>query len=132
MPSRPEGLWTTFTAAARWLTTNPEPGSQFTSVSISSFSKQPSRRLSNSASFIADLRPSNDTAVQRRPHEGAKRPTRLSDCNGRLAAAPRLQCFRHARGEIFVVLTKGADERRLKVEVGDQALREVADATFPV
>jgi hypothetical protein len=74
----------------------------------------------------------NDTAVQRRAHGGATRPRRPSDCDGWLAAAPRLECFRHAPGEIFVVLTKGADERRLKVEVGDEALREVADATFPV
>lgn len=30
--------------------------------------------------------PSNDTAVQRRTGEGAKRPTRSSDCNGGLGA----------------------------------------------
>ena len=74
----------------------------------------------------------NGTAVQRRAHEGAQRPRRPSDCNGGLAAAARLQGFRHALGEIFVVLLEGADERRLKVEVGDEAPREVADATYPV
>src|SRR6266496_347567 len=31
---------------------------------------------------------SNDIAVQRRAREGAKRPTRPSDCNGGLASAP--------------------------------------------
>src|SRR4029079_1102610 len=33
---------------------------------------------------------SNDTAVQRRAGEGAKRPTRPSDCNGGVAGAHRL------------------------------------------
>src|SRR5262245_33050018 len=32
---------------------------------------------------------SNDTAVQRRAHEGAQRPTRPSDCNGGLGSAGR-------------------------------------------
>ena len=46
------------------------------------------------------LCPANDTAVQRRAGEGAKRPTRPSDCNGGLAGAnDRRHVLRSARLE---------------------------------
>jgi hypothetical protein len=37
--------------------------------------------------------PANDTAVQRRTHEGAQRPRRPSDCNGQLDGAALLEVF---------------------------------------
>ena len=52
------------------------------------------RSLALDFSHVA--RPSNDTAVQRRAREGAKRPTRPSVCNGGLDRAYLERLSRHA------------------------------------
>ena len=61
------------------------------------------RRRRHSAGFGSGLgiraRPANDTAVQRRTGEGAKRPTRPSDCNGGLGSSNATSVLAIWRGE---------------------------------